>query len=100
MKLNDAMKARRSLVTLLRHPEKWPENYAFTWGSPDSKTFAGFEYGCARALGEIAGIVEYKDLELELTDKQVSQVFFGKARTPRAIANEIEQTIPIHEMLL
>ena len=102
MNINDAMKARRALVTLLRHPEEWPTHFAFHWGTPSAKIFRGYTYGCAKVLAQEAGITrEVYGHELDLTLDDYNTIFFHlQDRTPAAIANNLEQTIPVHEMLL
>ena len=100
MNLNNAMLARRTLVTLLRQPEKWPENYTFDWPDPSERWYNGQVYGCAQVLARLTGIVKCNS-EFDFTNSQSHRCFFnGRADIPEKVADENEQTIPIHEMLL
>lgn len=105
MNINDAMKARRTLVTLLRQPEKWPANYSWVWTRPfpEYGSGHGLVWGCARVLAEQAGILNRAGpaRELGLTHVEEYEVFcHSPDDTAPDVANYLEQTIPMHEMLL
>lgn len=85
MKYGDALKAKKELVNLLRHPEEWPENFEWDWGnpfpnSPDVSKKPGNIRGCAKVLASLSGIIKSPDKQevmksLNLTEKEYSAVF-------------------------
>ena len=102
MNMNDALKARRSLVSLLRQPHKWPPEFVYDWGNSYPNINLGYTSGCAIALAEVSEI--FSDLsELGLSYDERDPIFFDAHNDGTihvVIANRLEETIPIHLELL
>ena len=95
MNLTDPTNARRALVSLLRHPEDWPEEFVWCWDKGYPSTFNGYTYGCGAALAEYTGIIDNSTDHwgLGISGDEYENIFVDcsdAGRNPSVIADKLE----------
>ena len=93
MNLTDPLSARKALVTLLRNPADWPQEFVYCWERGYPSTFGGYTYGCAKALAQYTGTVNsaLSREDLDLTIDEYFKIFMdSRYQSPLVIADRLE----------